>query len=124
MNADGGDVFVGVLVGEYLRPSAPSAVTGFGLLQQHGNNFAQVAPKFVERLRLGMCAGKSGHVAHQQPGVLVTFDNRGETVHSRVKEILLAEGLQLFSSAMANLQVRAAGYPSRPRRAAQGTGTA
>jgi len=42
MNADGGDVFVGVLVGEYLRPSAPSAVTGFGLRDYENVGFRLV----------------------------------------------------------------------------------
>jgi hypothetical protein len=59
-------------------------VTGFSILQQHGNDFAKVGLEFVEGLRLRMSAGKTGHVAHEQPRVRVAFDNGGKILHGRI----------------------------------------
>ena len=53
----------------------------FAILEQHGNNFTEVFVQFVERLSLGVCAGKSGNVSDKQTGFGTPFDNGGERLH-------------------------------------------
>jgi hypothetical protein len=67
--------------GDALRADEFSFEAGFAILQQHGNNLAQIVLKFIERFRLRMSSGKSGHVAHKQPGILIAFDDSSEGLH-------------------------------------------
>jgi len=54
------------------------------VFQKHGNHFDKVSLEFVKRLSLRMCAGKPGHVTHEQSRVRVPFDNSRKTLHVRI----------------------------------------
>lgn len=54
---------------------------GVAVLEQQADDLLQVAVQFVEGLALTMCPGEPGHIPDVQPGIGVTFDDRGEGPH-------------------------------------------
>jgi hypothetical protein len=54
----------------------------FAVFKEHGNHFAQIGMKFIQRSRLRLSARKTGHVPHEQSRVGVTLYHGREILHA------------------------------------------
>jgi hypothetical protein len=75
---EGGDVSHGSGHGDCLDPNKPNLDLGFAILQQHGDDFLQVAIQFVQTFRLRASPRKARHESDIQASSRVSLDRGSE----------------------------------------------
>ena len=60
----------------------------FAVFEEHFDNFAQIALKFIDVGALGVGAGPTWNIAHQEARVWIALDNKFEGSHRSISKIL------------------------------------